>query len=177
MRKSLSLLAGLLVVLLFSVQVACAAPTLVYENNTHGFRLSYPDKWAVTEGVMGTVAAFMSPLENSDDKFRENVNVLVQALSEYPGMTLEKYEALSIDDMPKFVTDFKLIDRKDAVISGLPAKTITFTGRQGVFQIKFLQAYIIQNERAFVLTYTAEEAQYKKYLAPAQGIIFSIQIN
>jgi len=122
---------------------------------------------------MGTVVVFLSPLENAEDKFSENVNLVTEDLTAYPGMTLEKYMEINLAQLSSFVTDYKLIARENSVVSGTPATALIYTGRQGIFQLKFLQVFIVADNRAYVLTFTAEEAQYKKYEAAARGIINS----
>ena len=127
---------------------------------------------------MGVEAiVFLSPLENDNDKFSENVNVFIEDLTKYPGLTLNKYEGLNLDQLSKLITDFRIIERKDNVISGMPARIIIFSGRQGIYHIKQMQTYIIANNRAYVITFTAEETQYRNYEEVAKKIVNSILIK
>jgi hypothetical protein len=150
---------------------------ILYENKTHNFQINYPTKWEVAEGVMGTVVAFISPLGNADDKFSENINVIVGDLAAYPDLTLDKYEEISLVQLANLITDFKLVKRGNSVISGMPAKIVIFTGKQGVFQLKYMQAYIIVNNRAYVITFTAEKKEYRNYEEVAMEIVNSILIK
>jgi hypothetical protein len=46
------------------------------------YKLQYPASWTLdTSKSIGPAKFFFSPLENAEDKFRENVNVLIQDLS------------------------------------------------------------------------------------------------
>jgi eukaryotic-like serine/threonine-protein kinase len=150
---------------------------ILYENETHNFQINHPRKWEVAEGVMGTVVAFISPRENADDKFRENINVAVGDLAAYPGLTLDKYEEISLAQLTNLITDFKLVKRGNSVISGMPAKTLVFTGRQGIFQVKFMQAYMIANNRAYVITFSAENREYRNYEEVTKEMLNSILIK
>lgn len=149
----------------------------VYENQTYSFKMEYPSTWKAAEGAAGAIVAFLSPLESKEDFFSENVNVLAEDLSAHPTLTVEGYAELGIAKLPMFITDFKLIGTRKHTLSGLPTQIIEYTGRQGVFQIHILQAMTIANKKAYVLTFTAEEANYERYLPAAKRIIESLAIK
>ncbi|MCF0074438.1 hypothetical protein LZD49_28395 [Dyadobacter sp. CY261] len=49
------------------------------------FKISYPSGWRVdTSGTMNSKVFFFSPLEGPEDKFSENLNVMVQNLAGQP---------------------------------------------------------------------------------------------
>ena len=162
---------------LSAVVSAAGSDFATYENQNYKLSFQYPTNWKVAEGFMGTVVVFLSPLENADDKFSENVNLVTEDLTAYPGMTLEKYMEINLAQLPSFVTDYKLVARENSLVSGTSATALIYTGRQGIFQLKFLQVFIVADNRAYVLTFTAEEAQYKKYEAVARGIINSFMMK
>lgn len=149
----------------------------VYENQTPSLKMEYPATWKAAEGAAGAIVAFLSPLESKEDFFRENVNVLAEDLSAHPTLTVDGYTGLGIAKLPMYITDFKLIGTRRHTLSGLPAQIIEYTGRQGVFQIHILQAMTIADKKAYVVTFTAEEANYERYLPAAKRIIDSLAIK
>jgi hypothetical protein len=60
----------------------------LYQNFNFNFEIQYPKAWIMREKVMGTTAIFMSRLENQNDKFGENVNIIVRDISkqQYPSL-------------------------------------------------------------------------------------------
>lgn len=92
-------------------------------------------------------------------------------------MTLQKYDEISLAQAPTLITDFKLIAHGDAEISGIPAKTVVYTGRQGVFRLKFMQLYLLADAKAYVITFTVEESRYGDYEKVARQIANSFSLD
>lgn len=158
-----------------SGQLTETAGLTSYENKAYGIKINYPSDWARNEGSMGTVAMFLSPLESSSDTFRENVNIIVQDLSAQP-MTLKEYTDLSLAQIGEFVTDSNVISSTATVIDGNPANSIIYTGRQGQYIFKWMQAWAIKDNKAYVLTYTANEDTYNAFLSMVQEMLGSFEI-
>lgn len=150
---------------------------LSYNNSTYGFQIGYPANWKVVQGFMGSVVAFASPLENANDKFSENLNLIIQDLTPYPGMSLEKYEEITLNQLRNIITDYKLVYKGNSALADRPSRTIVFTGRQGIFQLKFMQVYMINDNRAYVITFGAEETEFTRYEDTAKRMISSFQIQ
>jgi hypothetical protein len=153
------------------------AEWIMYENSKFDFQIKYPEKWSVQEGFMGTAVVFVCPPENNNAKFCKNVNIVVEDLSAYPGMTLEKYHDIFLEQAKIMITDFKHVASGNIVISGIPGKTVVFTGRQGVMPLEYLQIYIIANKKVYIYTFTDDEVSYNSNEKLAMQIANSIQIN
>jgi hypothetical protein len=174
-------------VILAAVLICASAPVMaapdpgdkfmIYENKVHNFSIQYPLHWKVVEGFMGSVVAFGSPPESPGDKFSENINIAVEDLTAYPDMTLAKYEELGLAQLTSVMTDFKLMERRSLTISGVPAKQAIFTCRQGVFQLKLMQTYLLADNKALVITFAAEEATYREYEKVAKTMINSVLLK
>ncbi|MDR3591350.1 MAG: hypothetical protein P4N41_16980 [Negativicutes bacterium] len=115
--------------------------------------------------------------ENANDKFSENVNLVIVDLTAYPGMSLDTLVEGNLAQLPNLITDYKLIAREHRMVAGMEAKVLIYTGRQGIFQLKFLQVYSIAGGRNYIITFTAEEALYKKYEPAVREIINSFGIK
>lgn len=149
----------------------------VYENQTYSLKMEYPSTWKAAEGVAGAIVVFLSPLESKEDKFSENVNIIVEDVSAHPGMTLGKYIELAKAKLAVFITEYSPKDSRDSILSGQPAKMIEYTGRQGVYNLHILQTVTLIDGKAYVVTFTAEEANYERYLPAAKRIIDSLAIE
>ncbi|MDR7866420.1 MAG: PsbP-related protein [Sporomusaceae bacterium] len=149
----------------------------VYENAALGLKAEYPVRWQTLEDVRGVTVVFHSPLESAEDKYNDNVHVIVEDVSAQPWLTAEAYAASGVAKLPGALVDFRLIGNKSDTVSGRPARLIEYTGRRGDFQLHFLQAVTIADGKAFLITYVAEEASYAKHLPTAQRIFASVTIK
>ena len=124
---------------------------------TSEFVLNYPFSWELdTSGTMGTSFFLFSPLEFREDKFRENINLIIQDI---PGieMDLEKYTSISIDQIKQLIQDALIISSTRMKNHGVPFQRLEYTGRQGNFNLHFIQFYQLKNQKAYVLTLTLED--------------------
>ena len=62
----------------------------------------------------------------------------------------------------------RILSEESTTLSGLKAEKLTYSGSQGGFKLKWMQVYTIKNNRAYILTYTAQEASFNKYKEYAQ---------
>ncbi len=110
---------------------------------------------------MGTSVMSLSPLENSSDQFRENVNVVVEKLRKE--MSLDDYMSQNLANLPRFITDFKEIGSGNTRIGDVDAKWLAYTGRMGTSSLQFKQYFMVRDDRAYVITGTATEESYPHY--------------
>ncbi len=149
----------------------------VYENAALGLKAEYPAIWQTLEDVRGVAVVFHSPLESAEDKYNDNVHVIVEDVSAQPWLTAEAYAASGIGKLPASLADFRLVGNKSDTVSGRPARLLEYTGARGDFRLHFLQAVTIADGKAFLITYVAEEGSYAKYLPTAQRILASVTIK
>lgn len=147
---------------------------LTYDNFFYHIRIKYPSVWTKSEEIIGTIVAFLSPQESSSDSFRENLNVYIGNLSQ--SMTLDDYIDLSNNQLKQLITDYSIIDSSATTLAGNPAHKVIFTGKQGGFNLKWMQVYMIKNNRDYVISYTAEEDKYSYFLGTIQEMINSFEI-
>lgn len=148
---------------------------LTYDSYVYGIRIKYPLDWTKEEQVFGTVVSFSSPIESASDDFSENLNVLVQDLSAQP-ITLEEYTRISEEQVEQYITNGKILDTIATTLDGNSAYKLVYTGKQGQYNIKWMQVYTIKDDKAYVITYTAEMDSYSNFLGTAQEMINSFEI-
>jgi hypothetical protein len=149
----------------------------VFENAALGLKAEYPARWQTLEDVRGVAVVFHSPLESAEDKYNDNVHVIVEDVSGQPGLTADAYAESGIAKLPSALADFRLVGNKSDTVSGRPARLLEYTGKRGDFQLHFLQAVTIANGNAFLITYVAEEGSYAKHLPTARRIMGSVAIK
>jgi serine/threonine-protein kinase len=143
-----------------------------YQDPAKAMQIKHPTTWTTQENVMGSTAVFLSPRENAQDFFQENINIISFDLA----MTLDQYTAYAENQIKQSITDARIIESSPTTLAGLPAHKLVFTGRQGQNNLKWMQVWTIKNNKVYLLTYTAEEGNYNAYLPTAQEIMASFTL-
>lgn len=147
---------------------------LTYTDNVNHFTLKYPETWIKKSGV--NMIAFLSPRENEKDSFQENVNLLLQDLSQQK-MNLEQYTALTRKQIIDNFGASAIVSTKPTTFAGQQSEefiyNMNFQGRQ----LKIRQYWFIKNNLAYLFTFTAEPSQYSKYESLAMEIINSFKFS
>ncbi len=125
---------------------------------------------------MGSVVMFLSPLENPEDKFRENLNVVIQDLSSQP-LSLDEFTKFSLEQLDQIITMFRIEESvTDATLDGNPARKIVFNSVMGKYNLKTMQVWAIKGNEAYVLTYAAQSSKYFNYLSIIEHMVISFKI-
>jgi len=167
MRKTVFVLC---VIFFLSASLAQAEKMSKYKDNDFGFTLKYPSSWEKRQ--ISGLTAFISPLESDKDLFRENVSVGSEDISQYP-ITLAEYIRISLENWRKETPEVKVLGRSKVKLDNKDATYVTCkTGNT-----KHRQYYLLHENIAYVLTYTAMEKQFDSYLKHAEKIIKSLDIR
>ncbi|MBI2548053.1 hypothetical protein HYW21_01765 [Candidatus Woesearchaeota archaeon] len=148
---------------------------LVYEDPVYKVAIEYPESWQLVP-TTDNVFAFQSPKESDTDLFQENINLVMNDLSNQP-LTLEAYKDIAVESMQQTFADFSLLELGSVTLSGNPAYKIIFTGTAGTQRLKFLQVFTIQNDISYVLTFVAEDDAFTDYLGTVQKMVDSFVIT
>ena len=129
----------------------------------------------------GAVTFFLSPKENEKDQFQENVNTMVQDLSSQP-LTLEDYTNLTKQQIIQAFGSSAIVSIKDLNFAGHQAKEMVYNMPKNLMQgryqnLKLRQVWFIKDNKAYLLTYTAEASKYDSYLETAKGIFDSFNLK
>ena len=137
------------------------------------FAIKYPGTWRVdTSGTMGTEWVIFSPLENENDKFSENVNVLIQPLAGL-NIDMNKYRDISERQLASAVTDGKIYESTIGKTENGERYKIVYSMLQGTFRLKILSYCYIKNEKAYLVTFTAELDKYDRYRKTGEAVLHS----
>ncbi len=139
--------------------------------------IQYPSTWELNQnGQMGTSFFLFSALESDKDKFKENINLIIQDLSGLQ-IDLNKYIEITEGQIKTIVTNSNLIESKRMSNGNAEFHKIIYSGDQGVFQLKFEQYYWVVNNKAFVLTFTSEKDKYANFVETAEKILNSFVLK
>jgi hypothetical protein len=171
-------------ILLLSI-VTCGQTTISQELNQtiinwktldlSNYSIQYPSTWELNQsGQMNTSFVLFSPLESDNDKFKENVNILVQDLTGY-NIDLNKYTEISEGQIKTMVTNSSLIESKRIKNGKDEFHKIIYSGDQGIFHLQFEQYYWVVNDKAFILTFTSEKDKFENFKEIGEKILNSFK--
>ena len=170
MRKTIF---AICVMFLFS-SLTVFAQTKTFTNDLFGYTIDYPETW--TQGNIGTIIFFRSPLENAKDVVAENVTVAVEDMSANP-MTLDQYTDKFLKVAPGIFPGFRPLEKGEAVIDARGARYMVYDTKQFGQELKHKIYYFSVGRRMFSLTYTAQPEMYDKYLPLAEEIMGSVRVK
>jgi len=145
--------------------------------NNSEFSINYPKNWELnSSGQMGTRFIIFSQLTDKNDQFKENVNLIIQDLTGYD-FDLNKYVELSENQIKTMITESNILINKRITKNKKEYQKIIYTGRQGVYDLKFIQYYWLENNKAYVLTFTAEVNEFTKFKKTSENILNSFKLK
>jgi serine/threonine-protein kinase len=101
----------------------------------------------------------------------------IQDLSVQP-VTEEQYTKEVRKQIYQFVPNANIIiELKDQKIGNSSGYQVVYTGRDGGQSLKRMQMWAVRNNKAYVITYEAEEQKYLQFLPVAQKMIDSFEVR
>ena len=141
------------------------------------YTLRYPNNWELDQtGQGGTSFILLSVLEDAYDKFRENVNLIVQDVKG-KNIDLAKFTEISTEQIKTMIPNSKIISSELEKRKSGEYRRIVYTCDQGKFHLQFEQRYWVINNKAYILTFTAEETKYANFIGTATKILESFTIK
>ncbi len=153
-----------------------------YVNPVFGISVNYPSTWSAFElnsrfrdNITYAVALLRAPLESSSDKFAERVNFGIQNMI-LNNMTLQAYTSKILDAL-RNDTGIKIQESSPTTLAGQPANKIVYTDdRINGNKLKKIQVWtVVNNSKAYVITFASEDSKFADYLPEAQNILSSFK--
>lgn len=141
---------------------------VTYDNPTFGVRIQYPSDWGRLDLSFLQQSADIDFYPLADTSLAKNVKIQVNNLPSR-NMTLEEYTNSQINPLEE-----RLLESNTTTLAGIPGYEIVFTSLQG---LKTMQVWTIKNDKAYIITYVAQEEDYEKELQVAQKMIDSFEIT
>ena len=153
-----------------------AIESLTYTNSEYGFSLEYPKDWDFEEGLMGTIVLFVGPFVE-EEEFMINMNIMSEELLEFPKITLEDYAKIGEMGIRKMVENYKKIAEHSATIGDLPAIVLTYTAGSGVDMLMYSQAFFLEENVAYVISYAAPPEFHDEYVKSFELVISTFELK
>jgi hypothetical protein len=141
------------------------------------FKVQYPNKWTIdTSRMMGSEFFIFSPKENATDKFRENVNLIIQDISGR-NIDLDKYAQISKEQINTMGDGARIHESKKIKKGKSEFYKMIYDMKQGAFKLKIEQYYFVTNTRAYVLTLATESTKFANFKTVGEGVLNSFQVT
>lgn len=150
-----------------------------YSSFDNKISIQIPRDWVLKENPQpGTQATFSSLKEGKDDKFIENIALEVGDLSAKPNATLDEVvKAWTDDAQSDFPDSFKVLSREKTTLGGIEAIKITYQAKDQILRLKGLSVFALKDNKAYLLSYTAEEKSFDKYLSDVEKLLNSVKFE
>jgi hypothetical protein len=149
------------------------------------YSIRYPSNWDLeqkedqtSDAVMFYPFTILSPIESPADKFRENVNLVVEQLAgrkidgvDGGNITLDKYAELSTNQLKLEMSNFQIVETKKVASNRRKYHKTVFTWDYEAFKLKVEQYYWVANGKAYVLTFTTERDKFPKFRETGEKIL------
>lgn len=170
MKKILAFLCGVI--------TTCVGMTQ-QTHSTDEFTINFPDGWSLnTSGEMGTLFFIYAPLDNEEDLFAENVNLIVQDLSATEfDLTLEEFTQLSIDQINMLFTNANILAKGLKTLDGREFSYLDYEATTQGLNLRLVQNFCIADNKAWILTLTMQPGSYEKWSGEGLFILNSFRLR
>lgn len=141
--------------------------------NESEYSINYPSAWHLDQSKQyGTSFILFSPLESDGDKFKENINLIIQDLGK-SNIDLDKYAEISEEQVKTLTTNLNFMESKRVKNDNDEYHKVIYSADQGVFHLQFEQYLWVKNNKAFVLTFTSELDKFADFVEVGEKILNS----
>jgi hypothetical protein len=181
-RVTLFVLTSLFLTSFAISQTTKSGTEIVTQNNwktleESNYSIQYPNSWELNKsGQMGTSFMLLTQLSSVQDKFRENVNLIIQDLTGQ-NIDLNKYVEISEDQIKSMEAAGNLTESKRLNSNGKNFQKVIYTLSQGGYNLNIEQYYWVEKGKAYVLTLTCETSEFAKYKEIGEKILNSFKLK
>jgi hypothetical protein len=116
----------------------------------------------------------LSPLENTTDNYRENVNVVTEKVTS--STNLNDYVEYNKNNLGKFLTTSKIVGVTSNTVNGVPAKVVHYTHNLQGFDLDVLAYILMKDNIAYIITCSAKDGKLEKYREDFEKIVSTFKI-
>ena len=148
----------------------------LFRDDAEGFSLRIPNDWELVQPApAGTVMAALAPLEGSSDTFRENVNVIVEAVP--AGYSEQDYVKASSQTLLK-TADYVQLGKGTWKCSGHTGVWIEYTAKFVTQGMSHNRLYIVATpDRGYNLTFSSLDESYPHWESQFRQIAGTFELN
>lgn len=145
---------------------------LPYENSAYGISIKYPETWKLDskqDPITGSLVKFLSP-KTGTDTYTDNLSLTID---NFPGKNP------TLDEYTKQIKNYNrdVVEEANTKLANRPAYQIVSSKQEGGRSLKSLQVWMVKDNKAYIITYTAESHKYSNNLEIAQKMISSFELK
>jgi hypothetical protein len=146
-----------------------------YSDPQGRFTIGYPGEWKLNDNTDNAVLQITSPLENDNDKFKQNINLQIEEVKS--GMTVDEYVNSNMDAVKGMIKNYREVSAMYFNRNGSRAYQITYKGKYGdmTYEMQIKQLFTIANGKAYILTYVSKEDERDAFETTANKIFNSFK--
>jgi hypothetical protein len=146
-----------------------------FESDSERISLQYPKNWERNNNNNSyAIFVAISPPENEQDTFRENVNIVTEVAL---GYSLESYYRGNLATMHKLLDSFTIIREGERNINSNPSKWVIYNYKYNEVDITVKAYFFHTGLKGIVFTATANPSSFKKYEATFDDIVSTLRIK
>lgn len=152
-----------------------STPALSFKDKTSGIQINYPENWQLQEQVAspitgGTIAQIV-PKPASSSPLSPEFLISIEEIPE--SESLEGYTQFATEQIQQSAPDVKLLKSDRIKLKNREGYQVVYTGQDDAYNFKFkaMQIWVIENKKAYILTYRAEEKLYDQFLQPVEEMM------
>jgi eukaryotic-like serine/threonine-protein kinase len=160
--------------------------TVTYQNQNYNIKINYPENWLkndVGDKTTGELARF-SLVANLNTNTTPNNDSPVELILEIQNfdkpVTLEELTNLRVNEITQFFTDAKIHESHSTKLKNaldIPAHEVVYSGKDDKTDVKRKAVWLVKNNKAYIITYSAPERNYDTYLSTADAMINSLKLH
>lgn len=126
--------------------------------STTGFSIRPPEAWTKDEsGKLGAKVFFFGPRQSN---FTININVVSEPAQ---GTNVEQYVQAGKPQLAQALTGYAQVEDRALTVNGQPAHILGGTFKQGTFELRNRQLFVVRHDVAYVVTATALASTWSTY--------------
>ena len=150
----------------------------IFEKDNYS--IQYPATWEYSDQKPQPTIQFVLMSEEAsqnEDMFRENINLNTESLKGQD-ISLKDYAKAGLDQIFAQIPSAKIISNKNIKLGAKNAKEIIWSANLGNgMLLRFKQVFLLNDGIAYVLTFSATETDYDKYIEDGEKIISSFKFT
>ncbi|BAZ10402.1 TPR repeat-containing serine/threonine protein kinase [Calothrix sp. NIES-4071] len=150
----------------------------VYENSDYAIKIKYPQNWVkneVEDKTTGELARF-SPYDRNNSDVGAEIILEIQPLKR--PLVLSEYTNLKVNEIIQFFPEAKIHESHTVKLPNIPTLVheVVYSGKDNKLGIKRKAVWTVKDKTAYIITYSAQESEYDKYLNTATKMINSLEL-
>lgn len=146
-------------------------------HETDHYKIRYPEKWTLLEDDdLGEAIHIVAPKSGNADQFTENVSVVVQDLTGID-ISIDDFVRLAEQQILETVQESEVLSSKRFEAGKIKSHKLIYKGVIKGFPLKLIRYYQLNNNKAYILTYTALEKDFEQHKLYGQQILNSFRFK